>query len=760
MKRNQQLREWAVQSSKSLVPKLQIGQPLSPTREQRLEIYFPKKHYLSASRVTKSKLNESPRYGQFDRRLLPALWLNMINSNISSHGHLPLDFQLPFNWDLLNNVAERIVKEPYFNRVILGKINCQQFRDIAPDGQPGTFLKNFCQDYDYKTPNFENDYRLPIKIVRKVDQYLSDIDWRRIHGMMFMLIQLEIPQNVYFMGMFDTSGLMVPLNHVSNGVNDLTKYKKSTVLSNYYDQLIPKYVSEQDGADSISLFKELIKLRNRIRPEKSSFTPIFKPTTPTLVEEKDVYHIPETPVSLDASLFKWNLKDELKKMRKEIEYASGDTTQHKHIVQWGEKVLDTDFRQDWYYGIPSLKNKMIDHYDWRFFHDVTFEDDKELHSTVLHRLARTWFKLCLNFEVPSWLNHGTLIGWYWNGASLPFDGDIDLQLPIGSLHKLLKLLNNTLIYDFSDNINVVNDEIRLDIGAEMGIRSYLFDVDPVYLDRNGINNGENDIDARLIDTETGLYIDLTALLDLHSETGNSLEVQKKYLEKTGWTHPRVIIPLDVEKFYDENDEFHKDGAKSQEILTNLIGEIENSIARGVKNSVSISSPTKNLFKNLVHCKHFHTYNLLELGPLIPTYFENMISYVPANWYRNLLIDYGSDKTLTNDYYNHNKFWESLQLWVSYSDCPFWDFDSGRPLENESEFDLVLKCFSHDELLENLVRNGIHYGLQHQRFKKGFKLKKLGQMEYDYQKEMLPILESSSLQLPLKPEPFASNFLYS
>ena len=84
--------------------------------------------------------------------------------------------------------------------------------------------------------------------------------------------------------------------------------------------------------------------------------------------------------------------------------------------------------------------------------------------------------------------HG--IGMVWHS----WDNDIDVQVPIMDLHKLSLQFNQTIVVeDPEDGFG----RYFLDIGSFITLREK--------------GNGNNNIDARFIDIDTGLYIDITAL---------------------------------------------------------------------------------------------------------------------------------------------------------------------------------------------------------------------------------------------------------
>ncbi|KAK0778853.1 mannosyltransferase [Friedmanniomyces endolithicus] len=103
--------------------------------------------------------------------------------------------------------------------------------------------------------------------------------------------------------------------------------------------------------------------------------------------------------------------------------------------------------------------------------------------------------------VTTWLAHGSLLGWYWGQRRLPWDDDLDSHLMLDNLEFLASYYNMT-VYEY-------------------GSSSYLLDINPAYNrstepappgNAEGFAPpGKNNIDARYIDMQSGLFVDMTAL---------------------------------------------------------------------------------------------------------------------------------------------------------------------------------------------------------------------------------------------------------
>ncbi|KAF1990269.1 hypothetical protein K402DRAFT_225777 [Aulographum hederae CBS 113979] len=135
------------------------------------------------------------------------------------------------------------------------------------------------------------------------------------------------------------------------------------------------------------------------------------------------------------------------------------------------------------------------HYDGRFASIPLPDEDRHKH---LRALMRTYLATMTSIGAETWIMHGTLLGWWWNRKIMPWDTDVDVQISESSMRFLADFYNMTMHHFKLPGISM-----------EKG-RSYLLEVNPNW--RNGSTADTlNMIDARWIDTDTGLYIDITTL---------------------------------------------------------------------------------------------------------------------------------------------------------------------------------------------------------------------------------------------------------
>ncbi|QSZ37643.1 hypothetical protein DSL72_008742 [Monilinia vaccinii-corymbosi] len=124
--------------------------------------------------------------------------------------------------------------------------------------------------------------------------------------------------------------------------------------------------------------------------------------------------------------------------------------------------------------------------------------DKQLgyreRKQALSNLIQTYLATFADIGVETWLMHGTLLGWWWNRKILPWDSDSDVQVSEESMHFLASYYNMTVFHYKTPRIPEGRD--------------YMLEINPNYVNREQ-SDKLNVIDARWVDTTTGLFIDIT-----------------------------------------------------------------------------------------------------------------------------------------------------------------------------------------------------------------------------------------------------------
>ncbi|KAI0843308.1 LicD family-domain-containing protein [Hypoxylon sp. FL0890] len=190
---------------------------------------------------------------------------------------------------------------------------------------------------------------------------------------------------------------------------------------------------------------------------------------------------------------------------------------------------DSDDQRQSKYFYEAGGSMELGHYDARYFRG---EVPYEAHGPALRHLIRSWLMIARELGVETWLAHGTLLGWWWNGRVMPWDYDLDVQMPTATLVYLGRYFNRT-VYDYQ--FLKEEEEVRwkegrkgsgggmVDVGDGGGAgrdeaydgyvnKTYLLDVNPHHTEIER-GNGHNIIDARWIDVSNGLFIDITGLAE-------------------------------------------------------------------------------------------------------------------------------------------------------------------------------------------------------------------------------------------------------
>lgn len=326
----------------------------------------------------------------------------------------------------------------------------------------------------------------------------------------------------------------------------------------------------------------------------------LKETTPTNKQD-GISH--EFQKDLDPTWFRLSPND----VRKEIEdYESRENLslkekRHMETLKYSSTFSPATVLKYFYEARLEMKDGNTEdgsHYDWRFYSGSTSshidgytkDEVSERRRIILHRLIRNWIKFTNEKGIVTWIAHGSLLSWYWNGISFPWDNDIDVQMPIAELNRFSRLYNQSL---------VVED-------ASEGYGRYFIDSGS-FITHRVKGNGRNNIDARFIDVDSGMYIDITGLALTDSKPPGRYDERVK----------------EVEKWNKENEE-----------------------------------------KRVVEtyqCRNNHFYALDELSPMKYTLVEGVPTYIPNKFEDILKLEYR--RGLEKKGFKNHFFIPFLRLWV-------------------------------------------------------------------------------------------------
>ncbi|KAF4628343.1 hypothetical protein G7Y89_g9808 [Cudoniella acicularis] len=167
--------------------------------------------------------------------------------------------------------------------------------------------------------------------------------------------------------------------------------------------------------------------------------------------------------------------------KRDADFLSVRTKMHKDMSGKGGDPKEKYFHESIFHP----------HYDGRFAdHELGYRERKQ----ALSNLIQTYLATMADIGVETWLVHGTLLGWWWNRKILPWDSDSDVQMSESSMHYLASYYNMSVFHYKTP---------RIPDG-----RDYMIEVNPHYVNREQTDK-LNVIDARWVDTTSGLFIDIT-----------------------------------------------------------------------------------------------------------------------------------------------------------------------------------------------------------------------------------------------------------
>lgn len=286
------------------------------------------------------------------------------------------------------------------------------------------------------------------------------------------------------------------------------------------------------------------------------------------------------------------------------------------------------------------------HFDWRFFSGDINQEDREM---VLSRLLSNWFKLTNNAGLFSWIAHGNLLAYSFNGLNFPWDDDIDVQMPFADLAKLAERFNQSLIIE----------------DPEEGYGRFFIDVSSSLTHRISGNNN-NHIDARFIDVDTGLFIDITALAVSSADTSMRFKDRLEAIQQKG-LDVQHEDPNIFEGIYDDlSRDFMRKLAKENLPLYKQLRLFERESKHSRGKLLKDKSPAErydlNYKMQAVNCRNNHFVSLDELSPLKRSFYEKIPIFVPHNVTAILLDEYKPQRKLSAQFHDHT-YLPQLRLWI-------------------------------------------------------------------------------------------------
>ncbi|KAK3996804.1 LicD family-domain-containing protein [Cladorrhinum sp. PSN332] len=143
----------------------------------------------------------------------------------------------------------------------------------------------------------------------------------------------------------------------------------------------------------------------------------------------------------------------------------------------------------------------------RYFHESEFHArydsrfaekqlDYEEQKWSLKNLTHYYLATLTSIGIETWLMHNTLLGWWWEKQILPWEPTLDVQILEAGVF-FLATYHNMSVHQFR-------------IPGTRERRHYLLDISPSYNVRERTDKSDT-ADARWIDMQTGLFIDIHAV---------------------------------------------------------------------------------------------------------------------------------------------------------------------------------------------------------------------------------------------------------
>lgn len=359
------------------------------------------------------------------------------------------------------------------------------------------------------------------------------------------------------------------------------------------------------------------------------------------------YEIPMDDFYYDYS----RLIEELSKKEKRSSKEESHLRNLKYSAERPESKLGKGFQEVNLIWPPPTDASLKEnggHYDWRFFGGFitrskinAYDDVMSKRKLLLHRMLHTWQQFTYRSGVASLLAHGSLIAWYWDGLVFEWDDDIDVQLPIMELDRLCAAYNQSMIVE----------------DPRFGFHKYFLHCGDSLTHRSK-GNGMNNIDARFIDVDTGMFIDITGL----AFTGTKKvpvrfrETWKKIKEEDVSKHPApgYAFPLSPEQQKVEDKILEDYMKKKKEDSSKRL------VRRGAISPEGEDAFTRNTRLHIVNCRNNHFYSYEELSPVHLSSMEGAPVLIPKDYRTVISSEYS--KGLIRNYHKKYAFVDSLRIW--------------------------------------------------------------------------------------------------
>lgn len=540
----------------------------------------------SALEVTRSQVIGDQKILHYDPRFTLGFLLNHINKVYADHG-TDLFAAFPFHW---SDWVDLSILNQYI--LLESKPQCDFLYDPK---QIRLQKKKFVME-NHCVPDDSNDQlSIGYKVLQQGPK--NKLDIKKIEAKSFLYTSYPPPVSVIFIA--------------GDGIYEFPVTENTKLRSSHIFKAFIESSPEKIMFDPVQEYNKLTLTVPSIKYNNDSLDDLLLQSSNLRIEldESDFIYDPEKIVE--------DLKGKHLTRKQESYFES---LQNSLSIE--SSKLEKHFQEVALIKLP-LKSEQGSHYDWRFFNGFVsmskqndLDDVLEKKRIILHRLLRTWLQFTYKTNTITWIAHGSLLSWFWDGISFPWDSDIDVQMPISELDLFAQNFNNTLV------VEDLND----------GFGKFYIDCTSSITHREK-GNGNNNIDARFIDVDSGFYIDITGL----SLTSTQMSLRYKALINKAEVESLIKTLPPVSKWKNK---------KTREALE---------LKRRYK--------LENEISKLYNCRNNHFYQFNELSPLRISLIEGTKTLIPNNFVKVLKLEYTRGMTLTQ--FNRHVYLPQLRLWIPF-----------------------------------------------------------------------------------------------
>ncbi|KAH3660124.1 hypothetical protein OGAPHI_007329 [Ogataea philodendri] len=630
----------------------------------------------------------------FDPRLVVASWLNSLKFHLKENkGVLDPNFELPFSWSEWVDLNSKFkLNHEFINhwksehqdhkKDNFTEMTCDQFRMLFADYEK--FVQETCVDLTDVEKEALPSYPFRFKIHDRTGFQLEE-PGRILYGASFLQTSAPPPARVHFLGAgLNKSSVIIntqrnPVTHepvILDRSKDIYSVSEHLLENEARWRSTTKEKVIKDGIRLDHMVNEIQNLYNydaSVQPcyaedelvyDKSYLLKLSDQVnvmTKVAVTEKDFYYDHEEIMN--------TMKQKIEQIVRQDPNVNKDTLLDHLLLKQIEREMDvfesSGNAHPAYLREAYMVNTLLGaHFDWRFFNGL--DHPVESHQAVIHRIGRAWLRFCYQSGYRTFVAYGSMLGWIRNGLALPWDEDIDVIVSVDSLYKIARNHNQTLVVDVSQEDKYAS-----------GIGSFFLDIGSSFYSRVR-GSGANAIDGRMIDTSSGVYVDITAI---------------------AWTpdyfdeHPidevmRTLVDPDYRKKVDivEDKEAYE---KQIDVQAN---ELQNE-------------------HKIFHCRNNNVFQLDDLNPMVPTFFEGVRTHVPHKFKELLDRKYprALDRNYEPEFNPHLTYKKNLRLWVEDAQCP-GDDNEGALCQDEDVLEEYIRTKDytarHLQLLETVYDNAL------------------------------------------------------